>query len=149
LNTKPITKRDTRIPLISFGKILNEEAEAGISVPGFRSHSEDRKERWIFWRRAAAVQAVYDQAPAGAEAIAAAVWRKLRSFRPKLAAGGLEELVSIHFRTDVRPLIYRKTAMIRELEINEFQVADDARRAARRAKAKKTVPARVRVRRAA
>ena len=118
----------------NYGRILIEEERSGTTVPGFYSTSLDPKARRIFWRRAAAVQEAYDNAPAGKEAIADAVWRKLQSFRPKLTSRELDELIPSKFRGDVVGVLDKRVMAIRSRERQAAEAADDARRLAAQSK---------------
>lgn len=134
MKTKPAPKSPAFKFIRDLASCLREERETGRAIPGFYTSSEDPQVRRVYWRRAAMVQAAYDNAPAGAEAIAAAVMRKLLSFRPKLSPAEMDLLVSIEFRRDVMGILCKKIGALRDREWAAIQAADDARRAKRKGK---------------
>lgn len=115
---------------------IRNTPDPGVLRPlaGLRKPTNDEH---IFKRRAAAVQATYDNAPAGAEVIAAAVWRTLQSFRPKLSGAQMRNLYPPNMRLDVRVALYPKVVALEDQEIKAAEAADDARRLQRAAQAKR------------
>lgn len=110
------------------------KAPEGFGLAGLHAPAEPRAYRRYMSRlvrRAKAVRAAYDNAPAGANEIAAIVWRTLRGFQPKPSGREMRDLIPSEFRNDVTAILSGKIWEVRQEEIRAEEAADDARRAKR------------------